>query len=145
MTYPAIHAYLRARCPQADVTLGDFDYVLPANEWVLGDFLPSWREKCIDEDLRYIPGKFDCENFAQKCAVHARDCHRKTPGNTGKGILFGDFWFTDSQIGPHGINCWITTDANGELEMRFMEPQPVAHQVFLTDYEIRSCTEISFS
>lgn len=145
MTFPQIQKFIHEECPLVEPKLGDYDFALPTDDWVTGAFLRSWRELCISENLVYQPGKFDCENFAEKCSVHARDCHRKTSGHSGQGLAFGEFWYEKAGLGAHGICVWITTTADGKPAFRFLEPQPAARQIFLTPGEIKSCTELFFS
>lgn len=119
----------------------DEEYVFPSREFILGPFSEFFHGELSRKGLlRPRLQSNDCEDFALRAMLDAKDLHHKT--HPGKGLAFGAMQYRIGGFG--GIAHWINLGieiAQWEpvvLQPFYYEPQE-RREKFLTQPEIETC------
>lgn len=127
----------------ARVDVGDYDYVLPAEEGV-GGYRRAWVEKMLELGMTYEEDAEDCDDFARVAAAFALLWHAGTSGRPRKKALaFGVVWYVRDAGGGHAVNCYVTVEADMPV-LRFLEPQQPLMPFDLSENELANIERIEF-
>jgi hypothetical protein len=109
--------------PSGAIWLFDEYYSLPAVEWVTGEFANGLDTLVNGLGFRYQADSGDCDDFARLAAWYAQYLQNRTrPGDSA--LALGEFAYIQEEGKAGHAVCVAVTRIEGELAVRFFEPQP---------------------
>jgi len=135
----------RADLRAKHVLFADDRYMLPAQEWILGEFSASLRKWLLQMDIDYRPQDYDCDDFARFAATLAGLCHRRSySSRLFSALAFGEMWYLRDGFGDgHAINVAIVAEDNKLPSLFFFEPQ-TCERVTLDNVQLATVEFIRF-
>lgn len=144
--------------PDRIIRVRDRRYALIPEVWYFGELARSFEAFKILNDLRFAAEAYDCDDFADAAALHARLAHYRSGLAPGTAIPFGNYGSVaptpQGTREPHQKNCAVCLREIGPIsQIRLIRPEHLylihfepqsSNRVTVDSEEKLTCNEIRF-